>query len=383
MIRQQILNGTLTLPVTDKFEQTFGKEALNTAQAMFKALWTAYLSKGNEATVSSPYWAHRMANPLAMVTVQSALSKAGWIHSRATPGNNWGEMYLRVEKLLTYCTQAELDHTRMNNGFNHYKLETYNPFLTYKDMDVDAVSINGKLTKGNDRVGYAKTATVPFQFDTAMMHDNREGVITLVNKGINKAIEKYNYILDDHANYANIAEEVVDYYIASDDTYMSGKRKSDPRYRNIAGYLNKVGNPVGYKVMRALLIIPSANRNTVTQSGLVNKYLFIAELLSFRVGTKEEKANFGRMAYYNRTLNHDDIDELPENIWLERTYTDIDNSRVGIFGNTITTSRATKYQANPTATKLEALISAEASITTKSNHKWAVPIEIDMSALTK
>jgi hypothetical protein len=136
--------------------------------------------------------------------------------------------------------------------------------------------------------------------------------------------------------------------------------------------------------MRSLLVIPAEHRNICTPAGLINKYLFVAQLVGFKSGTAEAKANFGRECYYLRATAHDAVEDL----WLQRTYADIDAAFDGKYlvarsrlftqyhnyanGSTWHQARAHNY--------LTQLISREQSIISNSTYKWQVPIEIDMSA---
>jgi hypothetical protein len=101
-----------------------------------------------------------------------------------------------------------------------------------------------------------------------------------------------------------------------------------------------------------MLLIPEDRRNKASTRDLEDIYLFIAELHSFKTGTVADKIAFGESKYkaydyldLDYEDNADDLDNLYENVWLERLYDDLD-----------------AYFANP------------------SNHYWSVPIEIDMSA---
>lgn len=110
--------------------------------------------------------------------------------------------------------------------------------------------------------------------------------------------------------------------------------------------------------MRGLLVIPEQYRNTCTNVGLRNKYLFIAELCGFKSGSTQSKVSFGRTCYFNGTQAHDAV----ENLWLNRTYMDINNAFDMDFDS------------------VEDLANNELAVIQASTYKWQVPIEIDMSA---
>jgi len=139
--------------------------------------------------------------------------------------------------------------------------------------------------------------------------------------------------------------------------------------------LSKIGNPVGFKIMRGLLIIPKKHRNIATEIGLKNMYLFIAELLGYKNGTVQGKIDYGRQAYFKKELIQDiELDDLYENIWLERIYEDIDFV-LYMAGNYKKIVAIAKYNNGKSTLEETAKI-----VETFDYRKWSVPIEIDVSA---
>ena len=363
-IRQQILNNRLELPVIRDLKVT------PEIQSMFRAMWHRYIAKGANEPTSMTYWAQRIANPKLHNQVLRILSDGGWVTVSTRPNNNWSEAYINESKLLTYCTKAELDRTRMFYKFSKYMLT-----LHHDDQDYGSAvtSVRGKrMDTGLRRPGFAKAGKVQYSFDTTVMHAYSFEVEQQINKGIRNMIERYPQIRDDHANYEELGKEIVQAYIyAENNLYNGGPRTNDPRGRDNRGDLSKIGNPVGFKVMRSLLTIPVQYRNQATTAGLRNKFLFIAELMGFKSGTEQAKVDFGRKCYYTEALHPMKSDnEVVENIWLERTYTDIDSAFGNLFSLRICKSWA----------KAGKLSFADPVIVA---YKWEVPIEIDMSALTK
>lgn len=343
-IAYQIRVGKLQLPHIEGFEQAFGTETYNQIKAMFSAMFHKYLLKGAHQTptgdmthvVSMPYWAQRIANPKAHNVALKLLSKSGWITVSTRPNNNWSEGWINESKLLEYVTQAELDSTRMYHKFQAYKLS--NSTATTNNR----VCQNGKSIKSNlVRNGFTKAGNTEFAFNTKQIHQNFDDVLAEVNKGIEKMILKYPQIATDHANYKELGREILEDLAIANATYTPGERSSDFRGRDIAGYLSRIGNPVGFKVMRSMLVIPPQYRNLATTKGVRNKYLFVAELNGFKKGTAEAKATFGAKCYAEKRFT----EHFVEDLWLENTYEDLDN-----------------YFANV------------------GRHKWVYPIEIDMSA---
>lgn len=149
-------------------------------------------------------------------------------------------------------------------------------------------------------------------------------------------------------------------------TYSSLSTKQRSKY-NMA-----IGNPIGFKVMRSLLVIPENARNQATQIGLESKLMFVAQLLGFKNGSKQCKIDQGWNQYLTETFHECDYsdetaEEVFENIWLTRLYQDLDNA----FGNSF---KLKIYKQR-----------AKAGVTLPINlpivkYKWSVPIEIDMSA---
>ena len=360
-IRQQILHNRLELPVIRDLEVT------PEIQAMFRAMWHRYIAKGPMEPTSMTYWAQRIANPKLHNQVLRILSDFGWITVSTRPNNNWSEAYINESKLLTYCTKDELDRTRMFYKFRKYKLELHEE---QQDYGANVTSVRGKsMNTGLFRPGFAKAGKVKYSFDTKVMYAYEFEVTQAINKGIEKMIKRYPQILEDHANYKELGAEIVQSYIyAEDNLYNAGPRTSDQRGRDNRGDLSKIGNPVGFKVIRSLLVIAPEYRNQATTKGLNNKFLFIAELMGFKSGTAKAKADFGRQCYYTTALHTDPKeDEVAENIWLERTYADIDLAFGNLFSLNILKRRALKGNLN----------FADPAIV---KYKWSVPIEIDMSA---
>lgn len=60
-------------------------------------------------------------------------------------------------------------------------------------------------------------------------------------------------------------------------------------------------------------------------------YLFIAELLGYKIGTVTGKLEYGRKAYAERTLPEAEGDDLHERIWLERLYAELDSLTIWLL----------------------------------------------------
>lgn len=133
-----------------------------------------------------------------------------------------------------------------------------------------------------------------------------------------------------------------------------------------------IGNPIGFKVMRSLLVIPENARNQATKKGLESKLMFVAQLLGFKNGSKQDKIDQGWKQYLCETFHECDYsdetaEEVFENIWLTRLYQDLDNA----FGNGF------KLKIYKQRAKAGEVMPIDLTIV---EYKWIVPIEIDMSA---
>lgn len=375
--RDMMFTGKLFMPRIPKLKTIYGEKVYSQIELMFEAMWFHYLKNGVGGTVSLPYWAQRIQNPKAMNIALRLLSKNGWIVSKSLPGNNWGEANIKEDKLLEYLTVEELAAIRKQYKFSKYILK-----LEDEGTKNNRTRLNGKVMKtGLVREGFRKTGNTVFEYDVQTMEYYQDEVTSLVNKGIDKMAIKYPTIFDDLANYAEVGKEVVEHYIWNDGQYRAGQNTNDSRGRNIAGYLDKIGNPVGFKIMRSLLVIPEEDRNIATAKGLKNKYLFIAELLGYKKGNVAGKVNYGRRAYLeSKFLDLDlakpgDLDDLYENVWLERMYDEI--TYVLNIENDWKKKAALARYKDRTLSMTDAAAKIEQFDGIK---KWYVPIEIDMSA---
>lgn len=106
-----------------------------------------------------------------------------------------------------------------------------------------------------------------------------------------------------------------------------------------------------------------------TTNGANAIYLFIAELNGYKVGTAEEKLEYGKACYVHTKLHNPDITteagrkDFHEGIWLQRLYKDLDN----FYGITSTMFLSTR--------RTDAILAG-----THTNYKWTVPIELDAGA---
>lgn len=400
-------NGKLELPLRNEILEIVGQKYIGKIDKMWSAMWQTYIR--NKGTTATPYWATKINNVIVVNKTLKILSEAGWIKVNTKPERNWSDIQINEDKLLQHFTSTHLENIRAYNKFSKYMLTDSMPKVS------NLTKINGDTRNtGLIRNGFYRTGETPFQFDTLKLQEYLEPVKLESIKSMSKIRDMMKDLgreLDrDKASYDEVISIVLDNIMNSKGTYRSGQAKSDSRGRNIAGYLNKIFNPVSFKVSRALMVIPEDRRNIATTKGLRNKYLFIAEILGFKNGTVQEKVDAGREHYYNHKLlnlnwdrtneinkinacesfsdktkrklikeqvkaGEDDRAEVFENIWLERTYEDIDN-----FLKPSMKARFMRSQFQEGRCNLD-----ECKASMESNpveYRWVVPIEIDMSALT-
>lgn len=392
-------NGKLPLPMAKEILEIAGLDKFNTFDKMWDSMWNAYIR--NKGTSSTPYWSKAINNAVVFYKVLELLSEEGWITVDTQPNHNWSEMWINEKKLLEHFSMKQLELTRANFKFRKYMLKDEECKVS------NLTKINGKVKNtGLVRNGFYATGNVQFQFDTDKLKEYYEVIKAESIKSMSKIRDLYKDMAKDQASYDEVIDAVINNLIQEKGKYRSGQFYSDSRGRNIQGYLNKIFNPVSFKMARALLVIPKESRHTATFKGLHNKYLFIAELMGFKKGTVEDKIDYGRDCYYKQKfhkLNWDrtneinkinacesfseetkkklvaeqlekaeaDRAEMYENIWLERTYEEIDRF---LDINKFSKKSARNNYENGIVDLATAKEKIESS---KIEMKWQVPIEID------
>ena len=94
-----------------------------------------------------------------------------------------------------------------------------------------------------------------------------------------------------------------------------------------------------------------SNVNTMTDEAVEAVYLFIGELHGYKRGTVEDKLEFGKKCFKDRTLPAAEGDDLHERIWLERLYDELSELNMYKWANG-----------------------------TYEGFHWSVPLELDASA---
>jgi len=316
----EILSGQLSLPGREDILNTFGKHITWKFDKVWNAMWFNYLK--NKGPISLPYWLEQVGKPKEFNQILKALSDANWITCSTLPDKNWSEAIINESKLLQYVSMEDLEQVRSYHKYSKYMLQNEEPI--YNNL----TRINGVVRNtGIVRNGFFKTGSTKFQFDGVALQKHYNVIVDEATKAMTKIVDQYPELKQDQASYRNIIVDVIDSIILHNAEYCSGQYYADSRGRNIAGMLNKIFNPISFKVARAVLVIPERFRVRATEKGMKNIYLFIAEIHGFKKGTIEDKINFGRDKYYR--YDYLDLDysieedrkEAFENIWLERVYT--------------------------------------------------------------
>jgi hypothetical protein len=299
---------------------------------MLEALDKSIIS--NEFAISLPYWSKQ--NPVLVKDFTWLMHRLNYGHTQARRN------FARFE-----FNRGLLDEGDILVYRTKHKLDKY--LMTYDDQEyVDTlVKRNGKVKKdGIPRPGFNKATKREFRLDVAMLTKYRRPIIQNVIKSIKKGIE-LGHIKDeffnDHASYLQLANYVVDHYIANPNAiYNSEFNVQDQRGRAIYDILKRIGNYITSKDFRAMLVVPRADaiilRKDSTEA-LNDIYYFIAELTGHKClkGTENQKITAGRQAYLNKELPKLDLkstegrDDLHELIWLERIYKRLDvlfNSKI-------------------------------------------------------
>lgn len=250
-MRNQLLNGNISLPSFNNFKEAIGDDAY-TADRMFTALWRNYLK--DKGTISLPFWADKFESIISFNTVLKSLSLAGWITSTVIPARNWAEARLNEDKLLEYCSIDELEAIRSHKKLDHYtlKMSTSTKF--------NATRVNGKIKDtGLERKGSMLAGRTVFSFDKKCMYDNYETIKLELTKSMDKVnaliLASGGNLRIDRSSYDAISNQMLEFYYNSNDTYTPGNSYNDSRGRAILEMLSKIGNPISNKTFRALLVI--------------------------------------------------------------------------------------------------------------------------------
>lgn len=251
-MRNLLLQGKIELPGYEKFEAepTYAC-ILGTLQSMFQSLWRHYCA--NEGDTSLIYWTKQAGPGLTrnFLGAVDILFRYNWVE--ITYHENYSSIKLAKSKLLEFVNDDELTQIRFNNRF-----EKYLPHVDTTDQHGKAVVFANQARTSNklDRPGMQVGAKSVFKLDQRALFANLEEITAEANKGMLELFKKDSTLRNDEANYGDIVESIVEYLVDNSVEFNMGVNNVDSRGRAIKSGLSKVMNPIGFKVARALLVIP-------------------------------------------------------------------------------------------------------------------------------
>jgi hypothetical protein len=235
----------------------------------------------------------------------------------STLKHNFAELVINIETIKSLG--IDLEELVYDFKLQHYSLE-------YRDIK-DHISVvkhrHGKNLPAFNRNNLNKAHNFEFKFDTEMLEKHiKEIASELVLKMLKQRVKQDPKFKLSESDYESIIIDVLKQYILSDGTYNLGGCNFDWRGRSIALQLEKILNPVGYKLGRALLVLPAVKYTTDDRDTLNSIYLFLAqELIGSCVGMSiAEKIEVGKQAYFNRV----ESDDLVTKIWTQRIFAQLD-----------------------------------------------------------
>ena len=292
------------------------------AERMLTSLWRRFAN--NAGATSLPYWLDQFSSQNEGNRMILRLAEDKWITTSVR--YNYADIQLNKAKLMEEYSQEELDEIIVDTKMEHYKPITSSPSLLAGATDVKLPS--GIQKTGLVRMGFSRSGSHKFKYDTSMLMKYRKQITQVSVKAMIKLEEKLGYSLriDGAYDYESIIRHVILEVMQNpDQEYNLGKLTLDSRGRAIYQALKTVFNPIANKMARALVVAPPATVDN--EDILFDTYLFIAELVHGFEGDIEKKFQIGKQAYADRIMatdNLEDVDDLFENIWLERMYADLD-----------------------------------------------------------
>jgi hypothetical protein len=281
-----------------------------------------YLQGNNETSLV--YWMQRFSTEEQGIRAIYWLSKERYIvsnvvHNYATVGLNpdWVKEHYNIEDV-----NKEIAKRKISKG---------SPKLEGCSNTATNVSVySGIKETGLVRYGLAKAGTNKFTYDIGMIIKYKRDIVRFSVKSMKKMEKKLkrSLRLDEGYDYESIIEQVIDLIIDSGDLeYALGKLLLDSRGRAIHEAVRTIFNPISNKMARALVMAPP---ELATDESKRNAYLYISEMLHGHEGNIFRKARKGRKAFSEReyldldTTKEKDLDDLFENVWLERIYNDLE-----------------------------------------------------------
>jgi hypothetical protein len=248
-MREELLAGKIELPNKQKFLDNLSTNTVEVIEEMFHSLWYNYCS--NKGSTSTIHWMGKCSSKAEFLGGLRALIQASWVTMDTR--QNFSSISLNELKLLEFVSAEELEEVRFAKRF--YK---YLPYANTSEQDGMATvrtlgsSTNTKLSRPGMEVG-AKSL---FSFDRSALNKHFNRIKIEARKGIEETLAKHPQMNDDQANYAEVMDEIISHLATEDIVCNMGVNHVDSRGRAIKSHLSKVMNPIGFKVARALLVIP-------------------------------------------------------------------------------------------------------------------------------
>lgn len=264
---------------------------------------------------------HRQGNRMILRLVEEGIINT-------TVKHNYAEIELNQSWLVSEYTQDGLDALILENKLNKYLPINANqkkPLVANQVKSVSGIKATGLVRKG-----FAEAGHHTFKYDIDKLIKYKAEIVKFSVKSMEKMELKLHRSLRIPAgyDYGSIIEKAIDVIIANPEwEYILGELLLDSRGRAIYECLKKVFNPIANKMARALVVAPP---ETALMSSRNNAYLFIAELYHGFIADIPTKIAKGKECYKNKlyhtldTTTEKGLDDLYENIWLERLYEELD-----------------------------------------------------------
>ena len=397
-IKENLLLGMLDLP--EQIIQLSGSQERDAMEHMFASLWHRFLN--NKSSTSTVYWYDKFESDKVFNNFLYHLSNSGWATIKTLPTKNWSEIELNESKLLQFVSKELLDNIRRSFKFNKYRM-TNSSSTKYNVTKL----LGKKQDTGLERKGFSRAGNSKFSYDTKYIEFYREAIELNLTKSMRElglGSEEFN----DDIDYASVSKEILDFHIENPNAvFTTGENINDSRGRAISSALSKVFNPISSKDARSLIVIE--DDRDFNDSHLEAVYLFVAELIGSKQKTMELKALEGKRCYEARELHSLDLvtkqlvdqdkqkeenkradhdrKELHENIFLERTYDELDrynefktsfyqsNFKYRILVQKLSRARVQSSIDSITASIKELIDSIQVT-----GFNWTVPIELDATS---
>ncbi len=283
-------------------------EQVYLCQEFFNNLWHKFLL---EEPLYSLYWADKFNDEIffyRLIRYLATPDKLGLTWISSVVNGTEALIYLHEDKILKWLSPEELSKLRFD-----YKLNQHTLTNTQKPYDDSLVAINNTIKQtGLVRKGFFKAGHNKFRYDVTYLKKYKPEVIVNVLKGLEASTKDITY--------EEIAEDLVDNYIAVNGTYILGQCIMDSRGRSIFEASRKIFNPVSNKVARASLI---GKNEPLKEHALPIIFQAICELLGNKTNSVYDNIELGKQCYENRVFPILNDDTLFEVIWLERIYANL------------------------------------------------------------